>query len=148
MKQKAWWKVILKLSAALLMGLMAASFLFTLLSDAWEGNWEDDKPRMLDICDRAYYDRDFAGLREDLELFGLYGPEFQQYWEIVCAYDAYLSLRQWQKAAECFLPGGEEGAEECRTRLYSALDEAQFPANRGLIQDFIRQAEAALPPSP
>lgn len=141
MKKPTWGKLILKLAGILFLGMFFVSGLLVLLENVAEGKWEDDTARMIQICDRYYYERDFAGLRDELELYDLYSEAFDPYWEVVDGYNDYLAWIQWSKAAEMGLPDGEKNAAAYERKVYENLQNVKFDSNVSILQGFADQIE-------
>lgn len=136
------WKFVLKIVGILILALLFFNLLFGVLDMVRDDDWTADTGRMVSICDREYYDRDFADLREFLELYELYSPEFDMYWEIADGYEDYLLWRQWERAAQMKLPNGEEQAARYAQKLRENLQANRFAPNAPILQGFVDQTQA------
>lgn len=138
-KRKMVKGLILRIVLCLVLALLLWGVLATFLDQVSEGTWERDTGRMVRICDRYYYDRDYAELREQLELFDLYGEEFEKYWEAVQGYQDYLNVIQWSRAAEMDLPQSQGQAEAWREKLEFLAAQPEYAENQSIFQGLLEQ---------
>ena len=68
-KRKLLRGLVLRIALCLVLALILWGVLAMFLDQVSEGTWEKDTGRMVSICDRYYYDRNYAELRDELELF-------------------------------------------------------------------------------
>ena len=138
-KQKMVLGLILRIVACLVLALLLWGVLSMFLDQVSEGTWEKDTGRMVSICDRYYYDRDYAGLRDELELFDLYGEEFGKYWEAVQGYQEYLNVIQWSRAEEMDLPQSQGQTEIWRKKLEDLARQPEYGENKSIFQGLVEQ---------
>ena len=109
------------------------------LDQVSEGTWEKDTGRMVSFCDQYYYDRNYAELRNELELFDLYGEEFGKYWEAVQGYQTYLNVIQWSRAEKMDLPGSQGQTEAWREKLEALAEQPEYGENQAIFQSLVDQ---------
>ncbi len=138
-KKKMIRGLVLRICLCLVLGLLLWDLLAVFLDQASEGVWEKDTGRMVSICDRYYYDRNYCDLREQLELFDLYGTEFGKYWEAVEGYQDYLNVLQWTRAEEMSLPQSQDQAVFWRQKLESLARQPEYAENQGIFRSLVEQ---------
>lgn len=138
-KKKMIRGLVLRICLCLVLGLLLWDLLAVFLDQASEGVWEKDTGRMVSICDRYYYDRNYSDLREQLELFDLYGTEFGKYWEAVEGYQDYLNVLQWTRAEEMGLPQSQGQAVFWRQKLESLARQPEYAENQGIFRSLVEQ---------
>ena len=138
-KRKIVWGLILRIALCLALALILWGVLTMFLDQASEGTWEKDTGRMVSICDSYYYDRDYAALRDELELFELYGEEFGKYWEAVRGYQAYLNGLQWSRAEEMDLPRSQGQARVWREQLEVLAAQPEYGENQSIFRNLVEQ---------
>ena len=93
------------------------------LSDEIRMNYEYSSKnigKMINYCDRDYYNRDYGRIRETLTLYELYVEEFGKYWEVVNAYEdvvdyqGFARLDEYKEDADKCLAEIESKARECK----------------------------------
>lgn len=110
---------------------------FTLLHIS-SGDASDDgnMAEHIRYCDRSYYDRDFADLKETLTLYELNDDEFDVYWEAVNGYETYIDYIQWTAAAAAGMQGAEEHAQQSYAAVRENAENCQFSQNETILQKF------------
>ncbi len=137
-KKRFWCKLVV--SVVLLCSL------YTLISGmvedaAWEAEYYTTE-NMTRRCDEYYYDRDFYGLYDFMELYELYGEEYELYWEVVNAYRDYVSWHAWKKAADSGeMPMAAEKEEEMRRKIEEHAGDCRFSKNQKVLDDFAEQTK-------
>lgn len=131
---------VVVVAVKLLLGILCLLFLVALIVGAiesnWEGDWKSDTARMIAICDEDLHERDYAGLKETLQLWDLYDPAFDRYWEIVDSYDDYLGWVQWSKAGAASLPDSGEIADSYRLRVLDRAANPAFGENAAILRQW------------
>ena len=130
-----------KLLLVLLVALIIGNLLFYTVGFAFD---RDDVNLVSSInqCEEAYRERDFAALLDRLNLYDLYDPEFDLYWEVAEGYDQMVACRQWLAAAKAGVDGSEQKAQAILEQLRSWAETPQFPQNKKILQGFLQQASA------
>lgn len=122
-------------------------FLFTLFEmiamsiedAAWDAKYYS-KDNMIRQCDEEYYDRDFAGLLWYLKLYELYDDDYAIYWEIVNAYNDYVSWHAWKGALESReMQEAVEKEAQARQRLEENSKNCKFEKNQKILDSFIEK---------
>ncbi len=138
-KRKLLRGLVLRIALCLVLALILWGVLAMFLDQVSEGTWEKDTGRMVSICDRYYYDRNYAELRDELELFDLYGEEFGKYWEAVQGYQTYLNVIQWSRAEKMDLPEAQGQTEAWREKLEALAEQPEYGENQAIFQSLVDQ---------
>lgn len=147
--QGFYGKIVRK--AVLIAFLLLGIVLMTVFMGAQIGNKlggdAEKTAEALSSCEYYYYDGEYAGLLNTLELYETEGEEFDKYWEMARAYEAYQKWEVYAKGAE--LPDIDEnekvqyedkagGYEKTVRRYYDTSTDSE---NRSVMKSLIAQIE-------
>lgn len=127
------WKIVLKLILVVVLTLnsiLAAIGIIASIGERYDFT-KDDIPRMLDQCNELYYKRKFGELKDHLTLYELYDEQFDKYWEICDAYEAYMDHVIYKNT--------EEDETLPLERLTEIMNSTKYPDNRKVIEGFISE---------
>ena len=99
-------------------------------------NSSENVARMIGYCDRDYYDRDYGRLLSTLDLYDLYGEDYEKYWEAVNAYEDFIYYTECKG-----LKGYEEEAEKCLAKIRDNARNCKFEENRKILEGFVDQSQ-------
>lgn len=95
-------------------------------------DYGDDTAAMINNCNRSYYEKNYGYLRDSLTLWGLYGEDFDKYWEICDAYELYIQCLEYAE-----LPDERAEFEALRADLNEAARQCRFAENQGRMDEFV-----------
>ena len=110
------------------------------LSDEIRMNYEYSSKnigKMINYCDRDYYNRDYGRIRETLTLYELYGEEFGKYWEVVNAYEDVVDYQGFARLDEY-----KEDADKCLAEIESKARECKYQDNQRILDGFLEMVKA------
>lgn len=106
---------------------------------AWDARYHS-KDNMIRQCDEEYYDRDYVGLSRHLKLYELYEEDYAIYWEVVNAYNDYVSWHAWNGALESGeMPEALEKETQARQRVEQNSKNCKFEKNQKILDSFIEK---------
>ena len=121
--------------AALILGvfLLFVAGMAGLIGEQYQ--WTNkDTARMIDQCNRYYYERDLGGLREILCLNDLYGEEYDVYWEAADANSDYYSWLGFFRA------GDTASEQKMFEQIKENAENCSFSQNQKLLDQFVQDA--------
>lgn len=133
-------RFIIKLIVAVLFLLSLYEIVSTAIEDAaWETEYYS-KDNMIRQCDEKYYDRDFTGLLWYMKLYDLNGEDYDIYWEVVNAYNDYVSWHAWKGT----LVSGEmaeatQKEAETRKKVEENAKNCKFMKNQRILDGFVEK---------
>lgn len=136
-------RFIIKFIVAVFFLISLIQMIFTSIEDAaWEAEY-NSKNNMIRQCDEDYYDRDFAGLLWYLKLYDLYDEDYDIYWEIVNAYNDYVSWHAWKETLESGeMPEAMQKEAEARQKVEENARNCEFTKNQKILNGFVERVNA------
>ena len=117
-------RLIIKTLAAIMLGFFCITVFLGVVGMVREAaqSGKRDTVRMLNACNRYYYEGDWASLRDTLIMYELWEEDYQKYWEIT---DAYLLYLDWQREEQSGLltGSGKKAATEFEAFVANCKDE-------------------------
>lgn len=136
-KKPSVFKIIVKLVLALFLlyiflGLMIG-MIYLINEDEY---YDNNLAKQVDWCNRYYYEKDYAGLRDHLQLYDDYDEAFDMYWEMADGYSDYMEYKQWLVTPEDRVPGSSDMASYYRQRVIDNAANCEFEQNKGQLQKY------------
>lgn len=97
---------------------------------------KDNAAYVVNVCNRYYYEHDYARLREYLWLYDAYDECFDVYWEIADGYSDYMQYKQWSATPENRVENSTEMAEFYRKKVSGNVENCKFEQNREILKNF------------
>lgn len=136
-------RFIIKLIVAVFFLLSLFEMFSTAIEDAaWEAEYHS-KDHMIRQCDEDYYDRNFAGLLWYLKLYDLYDEDYDMYWEVVNAYNDYVSWHAWKGTLEFGeMPEAVQKEAEARQKVEENARNCEFTKNQRILDGFVEKVNS------
>ncbi|MBQ9765283.1 MAG: hypothetical protein IJW18_03690 [Lachnospiraceae bacterium] len=133
-------KIVLKAVAALFLLYMFVNIMiFTIFYMDEVGDYDDNLAYQVDGCNRYYYQKEYAELRDYLMLYNSYEDEFDMYWEIVDGYADYRQYLQWLQTPEDRVQGSSEMATMYKQRVIDNALNCRFEQNRAQLTKYAEE---------
>ena len=106
-----------------------------------------ERAEALDSCEYDYYNGEYASLLNTLEAYEETGGEFDRYWEMGKAYEAYQKWKLYDGAAELpdigedLVHGYEIRAAQYEEQVRDACASTGDSENRAILEGLIREME-------